>query len=228
MSENSWVKTLAAARQRPALYQGWPPDAHLQAGIREPLRLVWEKQAFERAGHAAIIVSPNQYHCRCYAGSLVRGVERLIAWDEWDILLRGVHRLHQELGKEPAEWARPFCESTFYIGAFGGLLYLAERGVVGIRTSTGLWCQAYERGWPKAAPFLADESGARTGLMVGAALNPHWCPGLPYTPEAVEKAIPDAARPYVTVEWHPEDDLLPECPIDPGCVLHPENIGRWL
>ncbi len=58
--------------------------------------------------------------------------------------------------------------------------------------------------------------------------EPQWCIGLPYTLEAVQEAIPEAARPFVTVEWNPQDDLLPECAPDPTCVHHPANIGRWL
>jgi hypothetical protein len=64
--------------------------------------------------------------------------------------------------------------------------------------------------------------------MVTVALNPQWCTGLSFTPEAVEGATPEPARPYVTVEWDEEDEIVPECPIDPRCVLRPENIGRWL
>jgi hypothetical protein len=108
------------------------------------------------------------------------------------------------------------------------VLYLADRGVLALRTSAGLWCQSYDQGWPTTPPYLVTDTGHDIGLMVAAALNPQWCTGLPYTLEAVQEAIPEAARPFVTVEWHPEDDLLPECAPDPACVHHPANIGRWL
>jgi hypothetical protein len=64
--------------------------------------------------------------------------------------------------------------------------------------------------------------------MVAAALSPDWFKGLPFTPEDVQGAIPEAARPHVTVEWHDEDHIGPECLPDPNCILRPENIHRWL
>lgn len=210
------------------MYQLGTEDAHVRCAIREPLRLVWEYRAFEEPRRSAICVSPRQYHCRIEAGTLRIGAEELVAWGSFDTLLEALGRLQSQLQTVPREWAQPFRSPTVHFAGFSGLLFLASRGALAIRTRAGLWCQAYEHGWPKTAPFLVDPVPSGTGLMVTAALSRQWCPGLPFTREAVEQAIPEAARPHVSIEWHEEDDIVPECAIDRRCVLRPENIGRWL
>ena len=227
MMSGGWVRSLAAARRRPDTYQGGG-DAHLSSGVTEPLRLAWEYRALENPELATIHVSPHQYHCLCQAGPLAEPIAQQVVWSEQDLLLTALGEMQSRLDHMPQEWARPFWSATAHFAGFSSLLFLADRGALAIRTSEGLWCQTYERGWPMTPPFLADSNHSPAGLMVTAALNPRWCPGLPFTPQAVQGAIPEVARPHVSVRWHAEDDILPACTVDPHCVLQPENIGRWL
>jgi hypothetical protein len=202
-----WIETLAAARRNPRMYQeGHPRTTHLFGGIARPLRVIWEQQAFRDPQHALLAVSPHQYLLRCEAGSLLSKCEPAVQWETEDQVIL----------------AHPVC------AACGQMFLLADRTVVAVRTSSGLWCQSYENGWPTRPPYRIVDAGHTDGLMVAAQLNQAYCPGLPFTPEDVERAIPEAARPHVTVEWHPEDDLLPACAHDPQCVHEPANIGRWL
>ncbi len=228
MPDESWVRSLAVAPKRPDMYQVGGNDAHLRSGITEPLRMVWEHRVLQDPRRCILRASPRQYHCRCETGPLLDGITELVVWHEQDFLLSALGEVQARLHRTPHEWARPFQRTMAHFAWFSSLLFLAVRGVIAIRTNAGLWCQAYERGWPKTPPFLVAGYGSSTGLMVAAALSPEWCPGLPFTPATVEQAIPEVARPHVTVEWHAEDDIVPECPVDPHCVLHPENIGRWL
>lgn len=228
MPHSSWVKTLHDCRQRPALCQGWSPTAHIDQGIHAPLQLIWEKQAFDTAQQAKLVVSPHQFHCVCETGPLLMSIEELIDWEEWDVLLQAFHEIHRQLHKVSLDWVDRFCEPLFLFGAFSSLLILAERGVVGIRTSNGLRCQTYERGWPKTPPFVVQPDASPVGLLIAASLSPEWCPGLPFTMEDVKQAIPEAARPFVTVTWRSQDDVVPECTVDPNCVLHAETVVRWL
>jgi hypothetical protein len=227
MPTHNWIVDLRAARKRPAMFQGSTEWAHV-TGITEPLRLVWEKRALERPIGATVVVSPKQYHVRCETGSLPGRIASLVDWSMFDTLLEALLELQQRVVQVDAGWAHRFRSATFSFVSFGCPLYLADRGVLGIRTPEGLWCQAYDHGWPQTPPFLVEDEGVRIGLMVAAALNPQFCTGLPYTPEVVERVIPAAAKPYVRIEWRPKDDILPECVPDPRCVLHPENIARWL
>jgi hypothetical protein len=206
VSELNWVQILGAARVRPDMYQGPPPTAHLRAGIQPMLQLLWEERAFEEPRGAAIAVSPHHFRCKCQSGPLLPELEQRVPWETEDHLFL----------------------AAFKTGASSPLLYLADRGALAIRTRAGLWCQSYEQGWPTTPPYLVTEAGHGVGLMMAVALNPQYCPGLPFTREAVEQIIPEAARPQVTLEWHEEDDLVPDCRVDPLCVLHPGNMGRWL
>jgi hypothetical protein len=232
MSDTNWSKRLVDLREyvkvRPSMILGALDMAHLTLGIHRPLRLMYDKPTFENPESALLRVSPSQVHCMCESGPLSSQIEHLIDWGEWDVLLQAFRQIHRELHRGPGTWALPFCEPTFHFDQAAYIVTFAERGAVAIRTSAGLWCQSYERGWPTTPPFLVQDAGSRVGLMVVAALSPDWFPGLPFTRQAVEKAIPDYAQPYVRLEWHPEDDLVPECPRDPHCILHAENIEHWL
>jgi hypothetical protein len=178
----------------------------LEAGMTLLLWSVWKHHAFDNPIGAHVMVSPHQFHLRCISGPLLPALEQPVLWERADRLF----------------------EAAFPTGASCPLFYYAERGIMAIRTSAGLWCQSYEQGWPKTPPYRVVDNPQGLGLMVATALTPEHYPGLPFTLEAVEQAIPEAARPYVTIEWHPEDDLLPECAPDPRCVHDPANIGRWL
>jgi hypothetical protein len=228
MSEDSWAVALSHARKRPDMYQGDMVTGHLTMGIRAPLQLAWEMHGLLDPQRAAVVVSPHQYHVRCNSGPLHPELEELIEWGQCDVLLSEFTQSMRRLREIDREWARRFHGSTHFWAAFDSMLYLAPRGAMAVRTRAGLWCQIYEQGWPRTPPFLVKDIGCSTGLMITAALSQEWCSGLPYTLEAVERVIPTAARPFVQVEWRPEDDVLPECVPDPDCVLYAENLGRWL
>lgn len=228
MSDSEWIRTLAAAQQQPERHQGEPMEAHLRQGIRAPLALVWEARAFIAPRRAVLVVSPMQYHCKIESGPLKPILARYGPWDTCETLLWALAQLQERVEQVGAGWADSYRRPGSSIAGFSTLLYLAERGLIGIRTEPGLWIQAYERGWPVVPHLMVEQEESAVGLVSAAALSPRWCPGLPYTPAAVEAAIPEAARPFVTVEWHAEDDVVPDCPADPHCVLHAQNISRWL
>jgi hypothetical protein len=228
MSQTSWVVTLTNAHERPAMFQGDMVTGHLTMGIRAPLELLYEMRGFEEPQRAIIAVSPAQYHVKCASGPLIYELDRLVEWDQCDSLFGAIIQSTRKLGEIPEAWVRRFYGPTHCWAAFTSLLFLAPRGAMAIRTGDGLWCQIYEQGWPKTPPFRVKGADISTGLMITAALSREWCSDLPYTLEAAERIIPKAARPFVRVEWHPKDDLLPACIPDPGCAMHAENIGRWL
>jgi hypothetical protein len=102
---------------------------------------------------------------------------------------------------------------------------LARRLIWGLRTDQGLWCQAYESGWPAGAPFLVDDLSP-VGLFVLADLDPVSFTGLPYDAEDVEqlraasfrkaegghrwKPRPSWSVGEIMVDWHEQDDLVTE------------------
>jgi hypothetical protein len=232
LAEFGWVQILAFLRDHaqryPGMVLGPPETGHLEIGIQEPLRHLWERRAFTQPSGAVVVVSPTQYHCKCLSGPLMERVERLINWNEYDVLLQAFSAIRKQLDERSERWAQRLSGSTFGCGAFDGLLPFAERGVVAIRTSAGLWYQSYHQGWPMTPPLLLSDTSSLVGLMIAAALSPEWHKGLPFTPEAVEAVIPRAARPFTRVEWRPHDEIVPPCPSDPSCILDAGNMARWL
>jgi hypothetical protein len=86
------------------------------------------------------------------------------------------------------------------------------------RTSQGLWCQTYMDGWPVTDSFpLTDRSPV--GLLAAAWLTDEFFTGLPFNETDVERL---QRWPNVTVQWHPEDDL-----IDPAAEPA-AFVRRWL
>jgi hypothetical protein len=215
----SWVAMRRMAELRPSMWTGG--DA-LGAPIAGTLEAVWRVKSLRKPSSARLRVSPLQYHLRIEAGPLADPIQKAIEWETCDHLDRTIVLASRQLS------LAYYHRSTVSFVDFTAALILADRGVLAIRTDAGLWCQSYEHGWPKMPPFLLKNAAPSVGLMVAASLSPRWFPDLPYSLEAVEKRIPKIARPHVTVEWHPEDDLVPACEVDPRCVLHAENIERWL
>jgi hypothetical protein len=206
----------------------WTGGSALGAPIAGTFNAIWKLKSFSTPSQAFLVVSPYQYHLRVEAGPLVAPLQRLIDWEHCDNLDRAIGAAHKEIVTFRAPEADQFVTSRDSFVDFVAALFLADRSVLAIRTDAGHWCQSYEHGWPKMPPFLLKDAAPSVGLMVAASLSPRWFPDLPFTLEAVEQAIPEIARPHVTVEWHAEDDLVPACEVDPCCVLHAENIERWL
>ncbi len=224
MRHTGWVKTLHEARKRPAMFVGSPPTAHLWP-VTQLLRLLWETHAFPEVHTTTLTFSPTQFVACCSARPLRPEIEGLIDWDSCYILFSELSdagiRLAEQARQEGETWREPFRSSTFGFGTFGHAFFLADRGLLGVRTRAGVWCQAYERGWPTTAPVLV-QTDAPVGVIFAAALSPEWFPGLPYTPEQVEAAVPRAAKPHVRLDYRPADDLVTER------VLRAENVRDWL
>lgn len=198
--------------------------------ITGPLDLGWKWEVMADPAHASFVVSPHEYWMRCHSGPLAPELEAAIDWESADDLRAELNmaafdgRLRRGVHGDRVSMAR-FIAPDFHLDAFGRALMAAERGVMGIRTSNGLWCQAYERGWPRTPPFCIPEH-VNTGLLAVGAFSP--ARYLPFTRETVEAAVPEPVRDRVTIDWHDEDDIVPPCTPDPRCVLHRENFRNWL
>jgi hypothetical protein len=219
-----WVNTLRVACEKPEFYIGPRPIAHL-IPITQLLSLVWETKAFITPGRATLALSPTQSLARCEIGPLISQIEGLMDWENSDILfddlLGAGRRLALKAREGEEEWLEPFRSPTFGFGQFGSALYLADRGLLAIRTRAGLWCQAYELGWPTTAPVLL-QNDSPVGLVMAAALSPEWFTGLPFAPEQVKSMVPQSARPHLSLEYRPTDDLITER------FLRPESVRNWL
>jgi hypothetical protein len=226
--QKSWARTLRTAQSTPATVLGTDVGGHLNRGIRDPLRLMWEKRVLSKPQSARIRVSPQHYHVTCESGPLREEIERLVAWRDCDIVIQELYATSKRLLEMEADWARLLHDPTLPLGGPGSPLFLADRGIIALRLSGGLWCQSYKRGWPTTPPLIVNDAGASVGLMIAAALSGDCFKGLPFTREGVDVAVPEVARPHISVEWHDEDDIVPDCRADPTCILHPENIHRWL
>ena len=225
-----WAKELELARTCPPMFLGVWNTAHLEDLVRVPLWAIWEANFFEQPREALIQVSPHQIQLHTRTGPLRSEYSERFRWGEFDVLaaelLRVGGQLRREAGHGPV-WERLYRYNNGHLGSVGTPMMLAERGALGIRMEAGLCCQTYEHGWPKTPPTCIEETHG-TGLYVCGALSPRWFPGLPYRLEEVLAVIPDAARPSVRVEWHDEDDLVPECRRDPGCVLEIDQLQEAL
>jgi hypothetical protein len=97
-------------------------------------------------------------------------------------------------------------------------LVLARRFAIGYRVDKGMWCQTFDKGWPQSNPCLLA-APSPVGLLAAAELDAEWFTGLPFGEKDVQAL---AAMPQVTVEWHPNDDLLPDGP------LMVESVRHWI
>jgi hypothetical protein len=211
------------------MWMGLEEFGHL-LGVSAAIQLMWPNRAFAKPQRVTVTVSPNQILCRCESGALLPRFERLVSWDAWDNLLEAVTEIQDGLAKirHAYTWAFRFSNSVFGFSIFTAFLPFADRAVLAIRTRKRLRCQAYERGWPVTPPVVERGAGASTGFVVAAALSAEWFKGLPNTLETVEEFIPEAARPFVTVEWRTEDNLVEVLHADPDGLLETRNFGRWL
>ncbi len=206
----------------------------LDSSVSEPLRLIWGLHAFSSPKKAHLVCSPHQYHLRCETGPMIPGLDAAVGWEIADDLRINLREAQfavvqqTTLGQQSLEtWHSRFVGPTIFLERFAWALYYADRGAMCIRSRSGLWCQTYETGWPKMPPILICED-QRSGLMVSASMSPSCSPDLPFTHARVQDAIPDLARPYVTLDWHHEDDIVPECSVDPRCSLNANRISDWL
>lgn len=222
---------LRDVRRRPEFWLAGPLErAHLSPALTAPCYRIFEFRHFGKPRGGTLRVAPHQYHLRFHADPPQLDEDARIDWENSDDLLL---TLLQVRTRERCRGVfSPWGPGSFAIPRYdydlpAATLYLADRGALAIGSRQGLWCQAYENGWPVTPPCLA-ENGCGIALMVAAALSPRWFTGLPYTREAVEETVPSWIRRQVAIEWHDEDDLVPACPQNPGCVLDPRNTHLWL
>jgi hypothetical protein len=224
-----WHTRLEMAKKYPALFTGSETGGHRNA-VNGPLRLVWEAKAFRDPRKTTLHLSPTQYIVQCNTGPLLHPIQKMykfgrkrMLWDEWHEV---DNKLHDEMWGRLVEnrprlrgWRRSFTSCC------GVRLWhpmtpvgLAHRFAIAYNTDEGFWCQSFEEGWPTGDPFLIAKTSP-TGLFVAGALNPEWFTGLPFTAEDTEIW---SAQPYLSIEWHPVDDLVgSEC-------LRPEGLNQWL
>jgi hypothetical protein len=225
----NWVTELRVARERPAFFIGPEEYAHINA-VLWVLKPVWYNHAFADPQATQVVLSPTQYHVKCVSGPLIDPIDGQAHWGDCDILFEELIRVGDELIQQslqdPADRLQSF--RHYHLGSPGTPLILAERGLIAIRTHGGMWCQTYERGWPRSAPVLVDPAGIQTGLVVAAALTPEWFQCLPFKPDrpfeipGAREVVPAEAVPHLHVEYRSTDDLVTER------ILSPENIREWL
>ena len=213
----NWTREeyLGYARVRPQMYVGDLPTAHLNC-IKEPLRLVWQARPFRQPVSAKITITPRQYRVACETGFLYRPIE--------DTLLRMLR-----LSKSKDDILEAMNATGHYLAAatvkrrmrwracFGNALgpgfyplsvhpFLTERIAVAVKTRSGYWCQTYMQGVPATTPFVLRIEST-VGLLIAAAIDSEWFPGLPFTIEEVNQAIPESVQPFVTIQDMPDDRL---------------------
>jgi hypothetical protein len=229
MMNANWRSMLKGARTKPSMFVGSIESAHLRP-LHKLVQAVFSFGALQEPMSLTIRVSPTQYHAVGRSGPLTKTLETYMD-PNGDVLYDEVShagsRLRSYFEKQnPEEWRRRYQGPTFHSheGMYADAFYLAARGALAVRTSSGLWCQTYRHGWPCTEPFVVEDRPA-IGLLVAAALSPEWFTGLPFTPEDLK--APELQQPDVTVEWHDTDDLVPACP-SRECFFEPENVRRWL
>ena len=224
------------AKSRPAMYIGTQKTAHKSA-FYDVLRLVWQAKVFRRPQAVTIDLSPTQYVARAECGPLIRPVQQAFTFGTGDTLgefwaeERRVHRQQQQSGILRRDWR--YCFS----GPTGpGLdwpchpFILARRGVWGLRTNAGLWCESYQDGVPIGKPFLLNNPSP-IGLLSAAALDPEWFTGLPFIEEdarliaqkSYSRVIghrmygphPNWTYGDIVTRWHPQDNLVSDQTLTP-------------
>jgi hypothetical protein len=209
-----------------AIWMGHPPTAHLDA-LCAAIRLLWIAQPYRAPLAARLAVTPTQFLTVCSAGSLSPMIARTmsgaltvrpissnlsIAADEVSEFLALTHPFG------PARWQAAFTRANGpLLDVIGMHYYLLRRAVLWMRLGRTGRCQAYEAGVPQEPP-RRGKLPADAALILGEELDETIYPGLPFTPEAVAAALPEEARPHVTLEWHERDDILPS-PWPSGAAL---------
>jgi len=186
---------IAHARQRPMMYVGDSETGHLGA-IDEVSRLMWMARVCRQPGRCRVILSPSQYLVIGEASPLVRSIQKMLTFgggrvlsENWQREYRAHFKPIWETGRDGGRklgkgWQNRRWRYTF-TGPIGPRLdcpgqhdLLARRFMWGIRTDAGLWCEAYEDGWPTGQPFLLGVQSC-VGIFAAGELSSEWFPGLP-------------------------------------------------
>lgn len=249
-----WAETLHHAQTRSQMFIGDPETAHRQV-FSSLFRFVWQAKVFRQPGRVRIDLSPHQCVFRADVGPLIRPVQEMYSFpggrvlgETWAEENRAYfERLNAEDEARGLTWSQQRSRRGWrycFSGPIGPRLYhltftalLAHRFVWGLRINEGLWCQAYERGWPVGQPFLVCDPSP-VGLIVIADLDPQWFTGLPYDAEDVAqlqtashkkaglnqrwKPQPAWSTGEIMVNRHEQDTLVSEW------SLSPEGVRAWL
>lgn len=232
----SRARHLRSLRSRPSVRR---PEFVLWGTVESANRL---REQLQPSGRGTVVVSPHQYRVTWEAGALHPWLEALIDWDEMDDLYGALHvasqiavkfiLTHSRTSEQAEAWGSlrhlclPQCSA---LNMFANEIGTATRALIGLRTGRGLWCQTYSDGWTSGPPFLVPSEQSANGIVVTAALDPCWCPFLPFTPAHLEMVKTLCAYSEVAVrwEWHPEDDVLPTTAPGQG-FLEPAAAADWL
>ena len=167
----TWVETLRMHRKYPSMSIGWPATAHLDLPIKQALRALWEKRVYLDPVGATVSVAPRQCHVRGYSGPLVPALDELIDWETCDVLLQALLKAHRRVLHGEAGGIPGYVAMDFSFAAYTYPLFLADRGVMALRSQAGLWYQAYRHGWPVMPPTRLEQSGGSIGFMMAASLH---------------------------------------------------------
>ena len=246
---------LAHVHQRPSMYIGDSETAHLGA-IDEVTRLMWMARVCWRPGRCRITLSPSQYLIVGEAGPLVRSIQKMLTFggqrvlaEKWREESRAYFQPMWKMGRDGGRklgkgWQNRRWRYTF-TGPIGPRLdcpgchdLLARRFMWGIGTDAGMWCEAYEDGWPVGQPFLVDLPSG-TGVFAAGELSAEWFPGLPFDQGDVDRLralsqqrvkvkwsnIKSFTNGEIVVEWRDEDFMTAETFAPDGLRLLLENGG---
>jgi hypothetical protein len=226
---DEWARVLEAAKLRPAMFIGGTKAGHWYA-VREPLRLVWQAYAVREPLSASVHLSPTQYLVRCFAGPLVRPIQRMFKFGDTPVLGGGwaepLGRIRSDRSRRITGAQSPLRGWRDRFGSATGPLldspmmprYLARRFAIGYRVDGGMWCQTFESGWPCSAPALVTDDSP-VGMIAAGELDSQWFTGLPFGLDEVAKL--DAME-HVSVEWHDRDDILPDG------TLSVDTVRGWI
>ena len=221
--EQRWREMLQLAARRPTMFIGSQDQGH-RYPISDALKLVGKAQAFSHPVRTIVALSPTQYVVRCESGPLLPAIEKLIEWkgkrvltDEWNGI--GEKIMDGRTRRPLKGWRYAFTGPIGpRLGSPTNPVVFAHRLIYGVRTRAGLRCQAFEAGWPTSVPFIITDPSPM-GLITAAALDSQWYTGLPFGEREVEAW---GAMPNVSVQWHPQDDLLDDL------SMSPDGVRQWL
>lgn len=208
-NEKTWRCMLDDIPQRPGLYLGGPEDRLLRTTIGGACALTLETKALQRVKGARLSVSPHQYLWQCRSGPLRREIEQLVSGDTADILYEAIWDSWFGILKSNNYWTHPFHRNINPLHEAVSSLQVADIGILGVRTSHGLWWQIYQEGWPLAPPICSHSALPSIGFVVGGSFSKKWYEQLPFTEEMIASAIPAKVRPLLDVDWHAHDPELP-------------------
>lgn len=203
---NSWRNILTEARQKPRMFLGDPTYAHL-AAIRYPLRQIWEKRVWLQPLRCHLFVSPHQFVLMVESGPLAPEVDEFLDFEGCDVLRGEIWRASRNINHPKNPIRSKYGGSTIAFQSFCTGIELVSFAFLAVRSSSGLWGQAYEDGWPVMPPSLIEAN--TIGLISARAMDSEWFTGLPYTLEGIREIIPAVAAPNVELRWAEDDNLLP-------------------